>query len=69
MLCYLDRLFCTAYPKTCSNAGCERALTDEVREGARRWWGDQTDGPPIATSDLSLNCPDCIEVRYEQPSN
>ena len=45
MIPYQDRTFCTA--SQCSNfKACNRALTQEVRDRAARWWGGVN--PPIA---------------------
>lgn len=43
MICYLDRTFCISPDCTCG-----RKLTEEIKEGARKWWGD--DNAPIAMS-------------------
>ena len=43
MICYLDRTFCIS--KGCTNQ-CGRKLTDEIVEGARKWWGG--DDAPIS---------------------
>lgn len=45
MLCYADRTFCNA--TECERfTHCPRALTDEVKQAAIRWWGN--DDPPVA---------------------
>lgn len=54
MLCYLDMTFCAAFGEKCSNSDCRRAITPEVRDSARRWWGG--DDAPLAVSDLSHSC-------------
>lgn len=54
MLCFHDMTFCSAYAVTCANSECRRAVTPEVRDSARRWWGG--DGAPFAMSDLSHSC-------------
>lgn len=43
---YRDMTFCTAWRSCAKGATCERALTDEVYENARKWWG--TDDPPLS---------------------
>jgi hypothetical protein len=47
MICYKDRTFCGS--ENCKNK-CGRQLTEEVKEGARKWWG--SDNAPIAISDF-----------------
>lgn len=42
---YLDRTFCIS-PK-CNNK-CNRQLTKEIEEDARKWWG--SDDAPISVS-------------------
>ena len=54
MICYRDQTFCTAFGERCGNALCHRALTDEVRADASRWWGNE--GAPIAVADLWDGC-------------
>lgn len=45
MISYLDRAFCAS--PNCKNA-CGRQLTEEIMEGAKKWW-DGCDGEaPIA---------------------
>ncbi len=51
---FLDRSFCRAYGRTCANHKCFRAMTDEVYERGRRWYGD--DRFPYSTADYSTNC-------------
>lgn len=59
MICYKDMTFCRA---TCATKECSRMMTDEVRSGARAWWGHDPDNAPIATSDFSDTCE---YYRYE----
>lgn len=41
MMCYRDRTYCP-FSSSCLNAtNCSRALTDEVKEAAYKWWGNQ----------------------------
>ena len=58
MLCYRDMSFCSAYPDRCKNDKCPRAFTNEERERARRWWGN--DNVPVAFSDFSEDCRDKV---------
>lgn len=56
MLSYRDMTFCS-YWENCGKAkDCHRPLTEAVKEGARKWWGDSEGGPPIA---MFIDMPDC----------
>lgn len=45
MISFYDKTFCTA--RECSKfSDCSRALTDEVKARAEKWWGGLN--PPIA---------------------
>jgi len=45
MMCYMDVTFCDE--STCSHwCECHKALTDEVRDKADKWWGKP--GVPIS---------------------
>lgn len=57
MICYQDRLYCVT-----PGCQCERALTDEVKAAARRWWG--SDNPPIAVAYLHGGEP--VEIQQQQ---
>jgi galactitol-specific phosphotransferase system IIB component len=58
MICYEDRTFCEYY-KNCGNgAGCSRALTEEVREAAKDWWGHK-DAPICVFAEM----PTCFKVK------
>ena len=51
MFCYKDRTFCKE--STCKDFnGCPSALTDKVREDARRWM----ENPPIAQFAVKPDC-------------
>jgi hypothetical protein len=45
MMCYLDKTFCAS--PDCKNE-CGRQLTQEIRDGAEKWWGGKD--APIAVS-------------------
>ncbi len=45
MICYLDRTFCPFWMNCQDGDECHRALTKEVEDGAKEWWG--RDHPPI----------------------
>lgn len=46
MICYKDMTFCPFWSDCSNAANCHRALTDDVREAAARWWPG--DDAPIA---------------------
>ena len=59
MISYRDMTFCTGgNPRCAAFDGCPRALTDDVKAGAGKWWNPTGDpkeqelmelvGPPIA---------------------
>ncbi len=60
MIGYKDRTFCRENECRLFN-DCHRALTEEVREGARLWWG--SDAAPICTF---TDVPVCFEGEKEQ---
>lgn len=59
MLCFRDMTFCGS---DCVNTICRRHFGDDDKAAASQWWREvfkQTDdGPPIAFSDFSGDCPD-----------
>ncbi len=55
MICYLDRTFCSS--PNCENK-CGRKLTEEIIEGAKKWWG--SDDAPIAMSNF---CGETDEIQ------
>ena len=57
MICYKDMTFCNS---NCTNRACSRFVSEDVKEGARNWWG--SDDYPIALSDFSDTC-----EAYEAP--
>lgn len=58
MIAYKDKTWCTE--KTCISFGngCSRALTEEVKKDAEKWWGKP--GAPVYT--LSER-PDCYLTK------
>ena len=61
MMRYRDRTYCRA---NCS-AECSKKLTQEVRDAAVKWWGNE--GAPIAVADLSSYCERYVEeVKNER---
>ena len=57
MICYKDKTFCKAWKQCKEGDSCPLALTKEVIEDAKRWWGTQN--PPIACTEIR----DCFERR------
>lgn len=58
MMCYRDMTFCP-YFKECKEGGlCSRALTDEVKENAKKWWGKE--GAPICRF---IEKPECFKEK------
>lgn len=57
---YKDRTFCMARACKHFGNGCERSLTDQVVERAKKWWGG--DNPPIS---IFVNAPECYEERKD----
>lgn len=53
MMCYKDMSFCSA---RCRNMQCPRQYTEAQKAGARKWWGDRPNGPPVAFMDFSEGC-------------
>ena len=62
-ICYRDRAFCTAYPHSCANDACPRAMTPATMASAVAWWGD-TD-VPVCYAHLGDDCDDRIPVTEE----
>ncbi len=58
MICYKDMTFCSS---NCVNDKCFRHWTDELHEGARRWWAPLPGDAPVAFSDFSLTCKEYIK--------
>ncbi|RAI34773.1 hypothetical protein CH340_07990 [Rhodoplanes serenus] len=48
MMSYRDMTFCGFWRDCALASSCARALTDEVRKSATKWWGDLPGEPPIA---------------------
>ena len=57
MICYRDRTFCSS--KNCKDK-CGRKLTQQVQEGAEKWWGNEN--APIAVSEYCDEDGKVIEV-------
>ena len=56
MLCYRDKWFCEKYTECKIGEDCSRALTEQVREDAHKWWGDSDNLVPISIN----NNPECF---------
>jgi hypothetical protein len=64
MMVYRDMTFCTGSGCT-KFATCPRALTDQVLEDARKWWGRDETTAPIATFSQP-NELECYEEQQEE---
>ena len=58
MMCFRDMTFCSA---PCAASGCDRKLTDRVKDDADKWWGQP--GAPIASANLSAGCDRLLSVN------
>lgn len=59
MMCYRDRTFCPFYAECGDGDGCRAALTQQVKDDAKKWWGNEdapiavyTDKPQCFKEDL-----------------
>ena len=60
MMCYQDMTFCPFF-KNCKNGdNCMRALTEQVKQDAQKWWGDGN--PPIS---IFVEKPKCFKGDNE----
>ncbi len=59
MICYKDMTFCP-FHETCADP-CSRALTDEVRAAAERWWGK-----PEAPIAVFTDIPKCHDGKSNE---
>jgi hypothetical protein len=51
---YRDTTFCPFYKDCRDQKDCNRPLTDEVKEQAKRWWGKE--GAPVAEFSPKPHC-------------
>jgi len=59
MMTYRDMTFCDA--DWCSKfKTCDRALTEDVKQKASEWWGDDPGSPPIC---IYMDTPECFESK------
>ena len=56
-MCYRDMTFCPFWEKCKDGHECKRALTDEVKAGAKRWMPSIKD-PPIS---IFTDKPECFK--------
>lgn len=56
MMCYKDMTFCQFWLTCCKGSDCKRAVTKEVQEAAKKWWGGED--PPFA---CFAKKPECYE--------
>lgn len=61
MISYKDMTFCNDYITCKEGDNCFRALTPDVLEDAKKWWGD--DDAPIS---VYSNEPSCYEYCFEE---
>lgn len=54
MMCYKDITFCTNHATCKHGSECDHALTEKVKQDAKRWWGGE--GAPIAFSSDKFDC-------------
>jgi hypothetical protein len=61
MICYRDRMFCSAI---CDTTWCDRNFSPAVAAKAEEWWkGFKSDRPvPVQFRDLHVGC-----VEYREP--
>lgn len=45
-MCFEDRTFCPYFRKCTNGKTCQKALTTDVWQRAKDWWGE--DNPPVA---------------------
>jgi hypothetical protein len=54
MISYMDRTFCPYWGNCEAGKGCPRALTEEVKKDAVKWWG--SDDAPICVYGSPPQC-------------
>lgn len=54
MIGYLDMTFCPYWEKCSDSQTCPRALTQDVLDGAKKWWGESD--APIAMFSEKPSC-------------
>ena len=59
-MCYRDRSYCDA---RCAPTDCDRNITDDVLEAARKWWADMPGEPPFCVFPYSKGCNSFIPVE------
>jgi len=57
---YKDKTFCTFWKDCKSGKSCPRALTDEIKQGAKRWMSSVKE-PPIC---VYADKPDCFVDKH-----
>jgi len=58
MIGYRDTTFCPHWKECKSGVDCPKALTDEIKESAKLWWGSCD--APIA---IYIDKPKCFEME------
>lgn len=54
MLCYKDKAFCPFFKECANGNNCKEALTEQLKEDAKKWWGG--DNAPIFVLTTKPNC-------------
>ena len=60
MICYKDMCFCPFWEECVEGKECHRALTEDVREGAKEWMGENA---PIS---MFADKPDCFREAEDE---
>ena len=58
-ICYMDKTFCKFYKDCKDGDGCVDALTEEVKQSAKKWWegfNSINPTPPIASHADKPSC-------------
>ena len=61
MIGYRDMTFCPFFKQCKKGKKCDRALTDEVKKAAEKWWGDKH--APIC---MFAEKPECFEDNIDK---
>ena len=56
MFCFRDSTFCKFYKDCKDGKECRRALTEEIKEAADRWWGKGGGQAPICSFSEKPEC-------------
>jgi hypothetical protein len=56
MICYRDMTFCPFWEECRKGKTCPRALTEKVREEAKKWWAGNAGDAPIMQYTTKPSC-------------